>query len=264
MKRLVVISDLHCGHRVGLTPPGWWNDGKYATGINAKVAKIQRELWKFYATSIDALGPIYGLIVNGDAIDGKGKRSGSSELVAASMNEQCRMAAYAIDYAKAKKVGLIYGTPYHTGTEDDFEYMIGEMCESDIAFRSGQEFPIINGVQFDFKHKVGSSSIPHGRMTALAKANMWNKIWHAERKLQPNARFIIRSHVHYHAHCGGIGWDAMTTPALQGFGSNYGVRQCEGKVDVGMMVFDIEENGDVAWNVIEARLQHQKALPLEF
>ena len=262
--RLVVISDLHCGHQVGLTPPPWWHDCVYAEGRNAKIAKIQRELWNFYADSIDSLQPIDRLIVNGDAIDGKGARSGSSEQVAADRNEQCKMAAHAIDYANAEKAGIIYGTPYHTGTEEDFEWLVAQICDTPIAFVSGQEFPIINGVQFDFKHKVGSSGIPHGRFTALARAQMWNKIWHAEHKLQPDARFLIRSHVHYHAHCGGSGWDAMTTPALQGFGSNYGVRQCEGLVDIGLLVFDIFNNGDTSWQLVKAELSHQKAQSLEF
>ena len=168
-KRVVFISDKHCGHKVGLTPPPWWSDGEFATGRNAKIVKIQRELWNFYADTIDSLKPIDRLIVNGDAIDGKGERSGGSEQLRADRNEQCKMAAYAIDYAKAEKVGLIYGTPYHTGTDEDWEYTISQMVKTPVAFISGQEWPCVNGVIFDCKHKIGSSTIPHGRMTRLQR-----------------------------------------------------------------------------------------------
>ena len=93
---------------------------------------------------------------------------------------------------------------------------------------------------------------------------MWNKMWHAEHERQPNADVIIRAHVHYHNYCGGDGWLAMTLPALQGYGSNFGARECEGIVDIGMVKFDVYENGEYKWKLIDAKLAQQKAQALPF
>jgi len=263
-KRLLVMADTHCGHKVGLTPPDWHYQGEFTKGTHThKIAKIQRELWGFYADTIESLRPIDRLIFNGDAIDGKGKKSGSSEQATADRVEQCDMAAECINFVKAKKVIMTYGTPYHTGQEEDWEDVVAGKVKNLVKL-GGQEWPVINGLCFDVKHKVGSSTIPHGRMTALARARLWNQIWHAEHEQQPQAHVLIRSHVHYHNYCGGDGWLAMTTPGLQGFGSHFGVRLCEGLVQIGMLVFDIKKNGDYEWQLIKAQLPQQKAHALEF
>jgi len=263
-KREVIIADLHSGHRVGLTPPDWHYQGVFAKGTTTnKISRIQREMWKFYSEAIDKLKPIDGLIVNGDAIDGKGERTGSSEQAVSDRNEQCEMAAECINYAEADRVLMTYGTPYHTGNEEDWEDVVAGKVKNLIKI-GGQEWPEINGVIFDVKHKVSGSTVPHGRMTALARAKLWNQIWHAEHGQQPKADVLIRSHVHYHVYCGGPGWLAMTTPALQGFGSKFGVRQCEGLVDIGLIVFDIKSNGETKWDFIEGRVPHTVSPSLTF
>lgn len=259
-KRLVVISDPHCGHKAGLTPPDWWHDDRVATGRNAKIAQHQRELWNWYANKVEELQPVDYLVVNGDAIDGKGGKSGSSEQATADRNEQCKMAVHCIDIVKAKEVGIIYGTPYHTGTEEDWEFVISEMLETPVMFVSGQEFFELNGIIFDFKHKISSSTIPHGRFTAIAREKLWNTIW-SSRDQQPKANYIIRSHVHYHiADSDPAGnWEGIITPGLQGFGSNYGVRMMSGTIDIGMIYFDVMENGKCEWHSVLAELPSQKA-----
>lgn len=258
-KRVVIISDLHCGHRVGLTPPPWWFENDESEK-QAKIVRIQREMWNFFASQIDALKPIDILIVNGDAIDGSGHRSGGREQVSTDRLKQCEMAAYVIEYTGAKVVRMTYGTPYHSGETEDFESVIGDKLDVDFKIE-GHAFPNINGVQFDIKHKIGSSGVPHGRYTALSREKLWNTVWASNDERQPDAGYLIRSHVHYHAKCGNHLWEAITTPALQGFGSIYGVRQCSGVVDVGFLVFDISSEGNVTWWPVIADLKHQKVQP---
>jgi hypothetical protein len=251
MKRVVIISDLHCGHLVGLTPPAWHinNDGK--------LYKIQKELWGFYTQAIDSLKPIDILIVNGDAIDGKGARSGSTEARTADRYEQCKMATECIEYAGAKKIRMTYGTPYHVGQEEDWERVVADNVGAKIESHG---FYNVDGVVFDCKHKIGSSSVPHGRGTAIKREKVWNLIWES-RKHQPKADVVVRSHVHYFD----MDVDSITdaigivTPALQGYGSKYGARQCSGTVDIGIVYFDVE-NGDSGWpGYIKADLPQQCA-----
>lgn len=249
---MVVISDLHCGHLVGLTHPDWHYMG------DDKTCKNQRELWKWYESVIASLKPIDILVVNGDAIDGTGWRAGGTDQKTVDRLEQCDMAAKAIECAEANTIRMTYGTPYHTGQGEDWESIIADKVGAKIESHA---FFDVDGVVFDIKHKVGSSGIPHGRHTAVAKEKLWNTMW-SDRKQQPDADVVIRSHVHYHSFCGTPDHLAMTTPALQGYGSKFGARQCSGLVDIGLVYFDIDDGG-YTWESKIAGLAQQKA-PVEY
>jgi len=240
-KRIVFIADLHCGHKFGLTPPGWWAIEEGEDDRLQKHRKFQRALWEFYSGEIEALKPIDILVVNGDAIDGKGEGTGGMELITTDRHEQIRMAAAAIDIAEAKSVRIIYGTKYHSGKDEDFEGLLCDLTSCDDTKVSGHLFLDVNGCVFDIKHKVGRSTIPHGRLTPLIRASVWNVIWNALGR-QPKARFLVRSHVHYYESWKNSYWEGVITPALQ-YNSAFGIRECEGTVDIGFIYFDVAEDG---------------------
>ena len=250
-KRMVIISDLHCGHEFALTPPDWWaRDDSNAESVS-KAGAFQRELWQFYSGTIKSLQPIDILVVNGDCIEGKGESSGGIELITPDRHEQARMAYEAIKLTEAKKVRILYGTRRHTGKEEDFESVLVDKIGGDVEIH-GHDFFNINGCVFDIKHKVTSSTVPHGRMTSMARARLWNVIWNSEHARQPKADVIIRSHVHYHQFGGGPSWLSLTTPALC-YNSSFGIRECEGLVDVGLICFDVDSKGGYVWQPILAK-----------
>ena len=258
MKRGVIISDMHCGHLVGLTPPPWQVRGD---GWRAKFRKTQSQAWRWFDKQMSSLGNLDFIINNGDSVDGDGHRSGGTELISTDPMMQAEMASYTLQRFMSKKTKLYmtYGTPSHTGTLFDTENMIANDCNAETI--EGHMFLDIEGVIFDVKHKVGSSGIPHGRATALKKAQLWNKIW-SEADEQPNSDVLVRSHVHYHSACydPDFGW-AMTTPALQGMGSKYGARQCEGRVHFGFIYVEVNK-GELSWKPLVAKLNIHKSKPL--
>ena len=109
---------------------------------------------------------------------------------------------------------------------------------------SGHLFLDVNGCVFDIKHKVGKSTIPHGRLTPLIRAAMWNTIWNAIGR-QPKARFFVRSHVHYYESWKNSHWEGVITPAFQ-YNTTFGIRECEGTVDIGFIYFDVDGDGRCA------------------
>jgi hypothetical protein len=246
--RTVIMSDLHCGHRVGITPPSW----RIRQGSRYFVP--QEEMWRQYTLTLDMLKPIDKLICNGDAIDGDGGKSGGVELIVTDRLEQAAMAVEVIEYAQAKKHAFIYGTGYHTGLVEDFE---DEIAKHFLAPISGQEQYNINGTIIDCKHKIGNSSIPHGKGTAISKERLWNVIW-AEHEEQEKADIIIRSHVHYYWACEESTWLGIITPALQGQGTKFGSRQCSGHVDFGLVWIDCYHDGGFTWGKSILPLQSQK------
>lgn len=243
-KRVVAICDLHSGHEYGLCPPFAFRD------ITTDAGRFERALWTWYTETLDELKPIDILLGVGDLIDGKGEKSGGVEQITTDRLDQTEMAAQAIAYAQAPVIRLFYGTRYHVGRDEDFEKaLVDKLRPADVTIQ-GHGFFSINNRAFDVKHKVTGSSIPHGRATPLLKAVMWNKMWSSEGR-QPKGEIFLRAHIHYHAECSGFGWRAMSLPALT-YKSHFGVRECEGLVDVGLTYFDVMDNGSYTWEAIPA------------
>jgi len=107
--RLGIISDLHAGSRSGLTPPGWQYAKDADTRERKTYGEIQRKVWAWYSRKVRAL-ECDTLVVNGDAIDGKGERSGGTEQFEMDRHEQAMIAARCIrEVVGAKPVGA---TPF--------------------------------------------------------------------------------------------------------------------------------------------------------
>ena len=254
MKRLLVISDLHCGHEVGLTAPSH----DITRGRLARFSPMRKTIYKWAVKTIDALRPIDVLLVNGDAIDGRGEKSGGLEQIELDMGEQVDMAVQFIKLIKPKHVIMSYGTSYHTGAYRDFENDIANRVDASIESEGNVE---IEGNIINYRHHLGRSAIPHGRLTAILRERLWNEEW-ARRGEYPLANIIIRSHVHYHKFGGDLDFFALTTPALQGYGTKFGTRVVSGTVDIGMVVFDFRGKRDYTWHVPHLRLKMHKALRL--
>jgi len=160
------------------------------------------------------------------------------------------------DFHRILFVNVTYGTGYHTGCEEDYEKIIADRLGAKIG---SHEWISVNGLVFDCKHKIGSSSIPHGRATAMLRDRLWAEIW-ARHDEQPASQIQIRSHVHYFGAFLGEDYLAITTPALQGMGSIYGSRQCSGRVTVGLIEFKVKDDGSYDWQPHLANLKSQKAI----
>ncbi len=257
MKNVVIISDLHCGSVVGLTPPRF----EPATEVDGYVEE-RIALWENYTRMIDDFkeehGSIHVLIVNGDCIDGKCSRWGATDLITARIRTQIDMAAECLNYVKADKILMTYGTPYHVGAEEDWEATLAREVDATIK---DHLFVNVEGVQFSIKHKVAGSQIPHGRHTAVAREKLWDIIWSVEKKQHPLSDVIVRSHVHYFAYCGNDTYLGMTTPALQGLGSKFGARMCAGTVDFGLVYFKCRRGKFTwGWDIVTVEEQQDSVI----
>ncbi len=256
-RKILVMADPHCGHRCGLTPPQWWDDMAFKWG------KLQRTLWDYYIETIELWKPFDLVLVNGDMIDGKAERAGGTQLITTDRYEQADMAVEAILKTGCKRVRMAYGTPYHAGVFEDHENTVRDRLiakEVDAQIKS-HVFLNVNGREINMKHKIESSSVPYGRLTALLKHIEWNRIW-AAMGVQPRADILIRSHVHYCEgpadHDGTIG---LVTPSLQGLGDKFGSRQCVGVVHFGLVRFDISAEGRITWEkrILQGEAQRDRS-----
>ena len=151
-RRVVIVSDFHCGHRAGLTPPDWQYQDNPRDKDLRKFAAEQRALWRFYLKQQAELKPVDVLIVNGDAIDGKGFRSGGTEQIVMDRAAQVEMAAECIMGWDAESIVLTFGTPYHSGQEEDWEAVLARQVG---AVKIGDDFEL----QGTIRHATGQHGV---------------------------------------------------------------------------------------------------------
>lgn len=234
--RLVVISDLHCGHYGGLTPPRW----QIHEARRPKLYDLQVEAWdKFTEFRDEAIGTKRKvvLLVNADCIDGN---KHPNECIVSDRYEQCKMAEEIITSFKSPKIIMTRGTPVHVGKEEDWEDTIADNVRGDIR---SEQFINIDGYIVYARHKVGRSSVPYGKNTAPSREQTWNFLKSAS-GLCPRADLLVFSHVHYCVgsfnYFGDRKIQALTTPALQTV-SQYGIKECTGEVHFGLIYFDFDD-----------------------
>ena len=248
MSNVVTIGDMHCGHLVGLTPPDW----QVKNSARSEAREVQKMLWREFTKLARPLRGMEVLIVNGDAIDGRGDASGGTELITTSLIEQGEMATAVIEWLKPKKVFMSYGTPYHTGKAgEDFEDLIAAAVKAESIKSHG--FLDYRGILFDYKHHLGGSSTPYGCATPLLKDQLWSDLW-ARNDEGRLADVVVRSHQHTHI---GVTADdrwSIVLPALQGPGSKFGTRKCSKVVHFGFCSFQIEKKGEYSWQKHGARV----------
>jgi hypothetical protein len=267
-KKVLLCSDFHCGHVVGLTHPTYqFRNSKSPHTKRNKFGKVQDQCWQAFMRMLDECGKVDAVLFHGDSIDGKGRASGGTETISGSMEDQADMAVTVFDSMRLKvfkrgtKLIGVHGTPYHEANNgEDWGNVVAERAGFDHF--GAHEWIDIDGCVFDIKHKVGSSGIPHGRGGAIRKQDLWNGIW-AEYKMQPRAHYLTRGHVHYYDHSdrvrAGIPVHLATLPALQAMGSKYGARQCDGIVDFGIVLVTVTNGVVSGWQPIVATINAQKA-----
>lgn len=233
-KRVLILSDTHCGHLTGLLPPG-----QHRERSDDKTDKIAIELWNKYEKLIDSIKPIDICIANGDLIDG---RENSTECLRGDRNWQADLASICLKKTGAKKYVVIKGSPFHVGKTEKFESRIADNLKADCY--GDHKHVDVNGLVFDLKHKVGTSSIPHGQFTPIAKENLWAVLW--ADKGWPRSQVVVRSHTHKFNFCGDFDFLGFTTPGLQAT-SEYGKSQVSRTIDWGFVYFDVWSKDKWTW-----------------
>ena len=177
----VIISDLHCGSLVGLTPPN---------RIQPEVEKTQLPLWAWYKNEIEKLGAVDFVVGNGDLVDGEGKKDTIGH-VTTNTKKQREMAIECLEKIDAKKYYFTYGTPFHATGSEDYEESIAEHFNTEIKDMLYLE---IEGHLCRFRHHAGRSDIPYGQGTQLYKEVIRDMLQAIEEETEA-AKFLFSSHV---------------------------------------------------------------------
>jgi len=149
-KTVGIFADLHCGHLAGLAPPAWFVSAGNRKG--KAILKLQQDMWRAFKAMLKPVKELDLAIWNADLIDGRGERSGSTELIAIDRQDQVEMAITVIKNVPAKAHLFTRGTAYHTGGAEDWENLIASAYGGDIH---DHQWADVNGLVFDVKHHIG-------------------------------------------------------------------------------------------------------------
>ena len=228
--KILICNDLHCGHKLGLTPPSAWRED----------LRFQQEpLYEFWASMLEKHGPFDAAIINGDMVDGEGKNDTIGHLET-NTQKQAEMTAELISMIPCPRdrIALTYGTPFHTAGTYSYEDTVAK--ELGILPPVDTFFGIIDGVRIRARHQIGRSNIPYGQGTPALK-ELVREAMEALLEGDERADVVFGAHVHYafDATLSDLGTVAIV-PCLQMPGSVFGRKMASSYYDVGFGILETD------------------------
>jgi len=201
---LVVISDLHCGCRMGLCPPGEIaldGGGSYIASRHQKtVWAFWKSFWRDFIGEEITRGDPYAVLVNGDTLDGV--HHGSTSQISHNLNDQANI-AYAclkpVVEACAGRFYMVRGTEVHVGQsgcqEEALAARLGAIPDADGNYARWEAWIKLGKGLIHALHHVGTTGSQCYESTAvmkeLAEAYTEAGRWHNR---PPDV--VVRSHRH--------------------------------------------------------------------
>jgi len=228
---LIVVSDTHCGCRLGLCPPDPQpldDGGTYLpSAFQKQMWALWREFWDEWVPSVTK-GEPWDLVHNGDAIDGT--HHGSTTQVSQNINDQKKIALRALGpevercHASGGTYYHIRGTQAHVGQSGVYEEELAELLGAK-PNELGQH------ARYDLWKRVGDRCLVHllhhigttgsaAHEASAVNAELTAEYVEAARWNREPPDFIVRSHRHrsiavdLNSAKGYAG--ALVTPAWQG------------------------------------------------
>ncbi len=230
----IIISDMHCGARNGLTPPAYQAD---------KFKALSVPLWAAYKDIIDSIGSVDIVICNGDAVDGMGKGNGGIEHSVTNPMEQAEIAIECLDQISFKKIYFTAGTGYHVAYNYRYEKPIADNYHTELFDTLRLD---INGCRFNVRHTIGTSQTPYGMATQVYKEVVRIMLDDYENDIDPSD-VIIRSHAHQYWEVKRPGKVGIVTPCLQFPDSIYGNKMRSWYYTMGLLSFQVTDDGEFSY-----------------
>lgn len=220
MKAIAVIGDLHCGSMYGLLPPGFISSDQREVTQNP----LQRYLWECWENYWEQVFhyPLAAVVVNGDLVDGTGRKSEGGESCLSRTVDQALAAEMCLEFAFKKlwpvKRYFVAGTDYHVGTVGRDEESIAKSLRGEVYNGEGAGQLVkevlnlqVDGVTGNFAHHT--SFAPVNKTQPIEKELQGSLL--AELAGYPNIDYLVRNHVHYYRSVGAGYRHGSTCPCWQ-------------------------------------------------
>ena len=206
VRNLIVVSDLHCGCRLGLVAP---DGARLDGGGRYTPSTFQRKMWawweEFWGEWVPAVtrGEPYDVVNNGDSLDGTHHRSTTQ--ISHNLEDQQRIAEYILKpiAERCRESGGTYyhirGTEAHVGQSGEYEERLarelgakpnaeGQYARFDLWKRVGH--CLVHPL-----HHIGTTSSAAHESSAV-NAELTAEYVEAARWNREPPDFIVRSHRH--------------------------------------------------------------------
>jgi hypothetical protein len=205
IRNIVVVSDLHCGCRLGLCPSDGVSlddGGVYIPGrLQQAVWDWWQEFWREWVPQVTR-GEPYAVVINGDSIDGV--HHGSTTQVSHNMQDQRRIAAAVLEPVANLCDGRFYmvrGTEAHAGKsavdEESVARDLGAIPNEDGQHARWDLWLEMGERSIHFLHHIGSTGSNAYEATAVGK-ELTEEYNEAARWGRRRPDCIVRSHRHRH------------------------------------------------------------------
>lgn len=212
-RNLIVVSDTHCGCRVGLIHPDGISldgGGRYIpSDFQLKMWAWWREFWDVWVPEVTR-GEPYDVVHNGDAIDGVHHHSTTQ--ISHNLQDQQRIAEAALrpEVERCKAMGGTYyhirGTEAHVGQSGEYEERLarelgakpngdGQHARFDLWKHVGEPTPRVPAPLVHLLHHIGTTSSAAHESSAV-NAELTATYVEAARWRREPADYIVRSHRH--------------------------------------------------------------------
>ena len=210
IRNVIVVSDLHCGCRLGLCPP---EDRKLDQGGWYRPSPLQLKLWQWWSEFWDAWVPLvtrgepYAIVVNGDTTNGRHHKGVTN--ISESLVDQKRIAKdvirQRIDHPNCKQLYMVRGTEAHVGLGGENEEALaedlgavknpdGDYAPFELWLRVGGP----TGALVHIMHHIGTTGTSAYETTALQK-EFTESCSEAGKWGNPAPDIVVRAHRHRHA-----------------------------------------------------------------
>lgn len=208
LNNLIIVSDLHCGCRLGLCPPEVQLDEKATykhTPLQADIWKRWEEFWGVWVPKVTRDEP-FAVVLNGDAIDGVHHRAVTQ--VTQNLTDQARIAKQILRPVVEACQGCYYhirGTEAHVGPSGQEEERLaeelgaipdreGRFARWELWIEVGGEVGTVNGL-IHITHHIGTAGSLAYETTAVQK-ELEQSFVEAARWGVRHPDVIVRSHRH--------------------------------------------------------------------
>lgn len=220
--KIVVIGDLHCGHKVGLneniiTPKhplyNPYLPWCYNTYLNFTKENKNPDL----------------LVVLGDPCDGSATKNKGKELLFTDVDEQASMAARLIKKFKAKKTIIIVGSGYHEGHGQSLSKQLSKELIN-ATFKEYQYTLKIGNEIINFRHDAGLT------YASLLKEMENYAVAYSTNNYKHKPTINVRAHGHRYRHIEQTGMKSYIIPAWEYLTDFMNKSSFKGFPDIGGMI----------------------------
>ena len=200
---LVIVSDLHCGCRVGLCPPepvSLDGEGTYhASKLQLKMWAMWREFWDVWVPEACRNEP-YAVVVNGDSLDGV--HHNSTTQISHNLKDQADVAEAILKPIVEACDGRFYiirGTEAHVGKsgveEERLAKSLGAVPDEVGRFARYELWARVGTALVHLMHHIGTTSSSAHEASAV-NAELTASYVEAARWSEEPPDYVVRSHRH--------------------------------------------------------------------